>query len=78
MVAHVLMRWLQEEGGGGPHYLPAKGGDESTASAVIQLASPKADPLLLLSTQVKIMRLIAVMPMPTPAPKDKLNKTKRE
>ena len=49
-------------------YLPASGGEESMANEDKQLARPKAEALLLLSTQVKKVRLLVVIMMPCPKP----------
>ena len=59
-------------------HLPAKGGDDTMANEFKQLANPKADALLLLSTQVKKIILIVAERVPCPKPKNTLNNTKKE
>ena len=52
-------------------YLPASGGAESMVKEPKQLANPKADALLLSSTQVKNIRLLVEMLIPAPKPKNR-------
>lgn len=59
-------------------HLPAKGGDDTMANEFKQLANPKADALLLLSTQVKKIILIVAERVPCPKPKNTLKNTKKE